>query len=361
MLNFKEPLRPNTIEAFISKGGPSGSSNKYESFRIEQDTWDIRQDDYKVDSFKFSTYKPLQEGEHIKAKVGGQVVFGGQIYKIDSKDWNSYTYEALSYAQRLQTQVNVNFPKAKRASEIVNYFFTKKLVDRTILSNKKVKKTKHKYTGLSFKKKSILEVINQLCWLEYTYAKNIIDFRVSPDGVLYFNSQPSTTKAHVITQAYKMSNSVDYSNIATAYTLYGTKNEKLNTWKNATASKIWGNIYVVDSLQNLSNAESDDVKSVMAKINANFKNYKHTKNGGSCDCRCMSLKIFEQLKSNNITCKIVRYYSASSTSKTHDSVRVKDPKKGWIDFDYTGMDKLYNAIKSRSKTANNVIKSYNVT
>ena len=362
MLSFSQPLQNNTAEFYLGQGEPTSKSNKFNTMSVLRD-WDLRKDNYKVDSLVFSCFENLKAGEHVKMSIGGVMKFGGQIYKPGSKGWGIYTYEALSYAQRLLTQVNLVFDKAVRASDVVKYVFTKKLVDTSILKPN-IKNTKTKYQGLIFKKKTVLEVINQLIWLEWNKSKNIIDFNVDYDGVLTFKSQPATVKGVEISQAISTDFSMDYSDIATGYTLYDEKNKKLDSWKNSLASKIWGNIYIVDSLSKTDNldpsgsvdsTQSEDVTAIMNKINLNLRHYKHCIKCSGCDCWCMSDKIFEQLKAHKITCKIVQYDSGYVNN--HRTVRVKDPKKGWIDFDYTGMSNGYKTT-ARSKTSNNIIKQY---
>ena len=345
----------NSSKFYRGTGGPEGRSNKFETIPVLND-WDLRKDDHKVDSLTFSSFEYFKPGEHVKLKVGGKLKFGGQIYKPSSKNWGLYSYEALGYAQRLLTQISLVTKAKQRASDIVKYLFKKKLIDTSILTPK-IKATKYKYPKMVFKKKTALEIIGTLIWLEYELTGDIIDFNVDANGTLTFRSQPSKVKGVEICEAVSKDFSVDYSNVVTGYTVYDEKNEKITSWKNELKSKIWGNVFVVESMYPETSSDSSsfggDVKSVVSKVNKNLKNTSYA----SCDCRCISGKIFEQLKSNQVPCKWVRYPSSYASSGYHDSVLVKDGSS-WVDFDYTGMHKLYNAISARSKSATWIIKQY---
>lgn len=79
------------------------------------------------------------------------------------------------------------------------------------------------------------------------------------------------------------------------------------------------------------------------RIANQMKNEKHTYHGGRYDCFSMSHKLTCYLRKHGVTAKTIVYYSASSNSGTHRTVRYKNDKGNWVDFPYKkyGFDSLF--------------------
>lgn len=329
-------------------------SNKFVE-RPMLDDWNIKRDWNKVGSLTFKSPDKLIPGTHVKLISPNHKNFAGQVVKRSEKANDFYSYDCLDYKRYLLTEVNYSGSGSKRSSDILNY--VKKYVSSPIKF--KITKTKNLFSNLVFSDKTVLEIISQLINLEFKKG-TLIYFDVDENANLTFKPYPSTMKGYSLDSAISYNNSIDYSDIATSYAISeGTENKSTTSNKNLV--NIWGNINLMSVIEKTNNNNNNDndsniqsneslsdseIKKIVKQINKSFRSYKHTHSGGNCDCFCMSDKIFAKLKSNKIPCKILSYYSSSASSGTHRTVVVKY-KSGWKDFDYSGMDKWYNAMSTK--------------
>lgn len=99
--------------------------------------------------------------------------------------------------------------------------------------------------------------------------------------------------------------------------------------------------------ENINKKETKTKKNVgywIDKIATAMKNEKHAYHGGKYDCFSMSHKITCYLRKHGVTAKTIVYYSATSKSGTHRTVRYKNDSGNWVDFPYKkyGFDSLFN-------------------
>lgn len=313
----------------------TSTSNQFTETPILDD-WQIKRDWNKAGSLTFKSPEKLQEGTHVKLESPDHRTFGGMIVKPAEQANDFYSYDCLDYKRFLLISLSKSFTN-KRASDIVKWL--KKQVDNSILTWK-ITNTKNVYSSLAWKDTTVLEIISQLLNLEYKKG-TLIYFDVDETGKLTFKPYPEKVEGYSLSDAFDYTNSIDYTDIATGYTLYDTDNSVLKTYDNTSLQAIWGSIDVSKSLGDTSTSKSsnsdDDIKKIVASINKSMRGIKHRYNGGSMDCYEMSEAIFKKLKANKVTCKVPQYYSANSNSKTHRSVIVKY-STGWKDFDYKGME-----------------------
>lgn len=113
--------------------------------------------------------------------------------------------------------------------------------------------------------------------------------------------------------------------------------EKLNNGSSNSTSKT------SKSATNKTTVSKKNVDYYVDKIAKQMKNEKHTYHGGRYDCFSMSHKLTCYLRKHGVTAKTIVYYSATSNSGTHRTVRYKNDKGEWVDFPYGkyGFDSLF--------------------
>lgn len=340
----------------------SSSSNQFTHTPVLDD-WQIKRDWNKVGSLTFKSPELLKEGTHVKL-FSDYKPFGGQVVKKTESTGDFYSYDCLDYKRFLLTEFSLATSK-KRASDVIKYLL-KKYVSSVIKF--KVATTKNIYSALTFKDTTVLDAINQLIYLEYK-AGTLIYFYVDEEANLVFKPYPQTMKGYVVSDAYEYENSIDYSDIATGFSLINEKYKVLKQYDDKSLQAIWGDIDITSTLSNNKTGDSSsgnkndaEIKKVVQSINKSLRGIKWARtctsdtskcnticSGKTMECRGMSCVIFKKLKANKIPCKIVRYPSKAASSGYHDSVMVKY-STGWKDFDYTGMDRSFGANSSKSKS-----------
>jgi hypothetical protein len=216
----------------------NNQSNTFKTAPILAD-WKYRSELNKAGLFTFRSPKKFNGGSHIKFEINNKPIFGGQIIKPTSKKNDFYNYEALDYKHYLLGEHTLN-KKNITASSIV------KLLSKKVSNLKwKIGKTKKKYPHIIFEDKTILSIINQLIWLEYKYAKNLILFNVDYDRNLTFKPYPPKMKGYIITEALEYENSLDYNDVRTGYELVDADTGKvLYSAHNKILQAIWGDIRI---------------------------------------------------------------------------------------------------------------------
>ncbi len=320
------------------------------------DDWNIKRDWNKAGSLTFSSYLSLEEGTHVKLVSSRHRTFAGQIVKKTDTKNDFYKYECLDYKRYLLREVSETFKK-KTTHQIVKLLFKRYLGSSPLKLS--LKKTKTVFSSLTFKDVTILEVISQLISLEFQKG-TLIYFNIDENANLIYKPYPEEMKGYSIGSAISFVNNTDYSDIQTGYELYDENGKLIKKYSNKALVSVWGDIRNVTTLSDNSSSSSDskdntDIKKIVASVNKSMRGYKHPNSGGSCDCFCMSDKIFAKLKSNKVPCRILSYYSASASSGTHRTVSVKY-KSGWKDFDYSGMDNWYSALSTKKSLK--VLKEY---
>lgn len=325
---------------------------------------------YKASTASFKTPQKLTLGDRVRIVSDVWKSFGGQVIQSKKSYGGLYDVEVVDYWRLFYGETNLTTKSGKRSSDIIKAFL------KTLGYNTGgVKKTSTKHSKLVFKDKSYIDIINNLLWLDYQ-KKEYIECYVNSNGTLVYRPRKSTDKGYIFDTVYDYSEEEDASNIITGVKMYLDKDNKSELWKSNEYQNLiarWGNITSVltascesstgNSSSSVSSGSDADITKAVKAINKGLRGYVWsgacTSDTSKCtslckgkymDCRGMSCIIFKKLKAQKIPCKIVRYYSAAASSKTHDSVLVKY-KSGWKDFDYTGMDRKFSANPSRSKTA----------
>lgn len=223
-----------TAELYFTKT----KSNNFISAPILSD-WKYKSEPNKAGLLTFRSPQPFDGGVHVKLINNNKPLFGGQIVKPVSKKNDFYNYEALDYKQYLLKEETID-KKNITASSLV------KLLSKKVSNLKwKIGTTKKKYSHLVFEDKTILSIINQLIWLEYKQAKNLILFNVDYDANLTFKSYPSTMKGYIFKEAFDYESSLDYSDIRTGYELIDKDTGKIiSQASDKTLQAIWGDIRI---------------------------------------------------------------------------------------------------------------------
>ena len=97
------------------------------------------------------------------------------------------------------------------------------------------------------------------------------------------------------------------------------------------------------SNKNKTTSNKKNVDYWVDKIAKQMKGERHTYHGGKYDCFSMSHKLTCYLRKHGVTAKTIVYYSATSNSGTHRTVRYKNDAGKWVDFPYKkyGFDSLF--------------------
>ncbi|MDR3062551.1 MAG: hypothetical protein LBU40_00240 [Methanobrevibacter sp.] len=201
--------------------------------------WKYRSEPGKAGLLTFRSPEYFEGGVHVKLVKNSKPIFGGQVVRSVSKKNDFYNYEALDYKQYLLKEVSIN-KKNITATSIV------KLLSKKISTLKwKIGKTKKKYSHLVFEDKTVLSIINQLIWLEYKKAKNLIFFNVDYDANLTFKNYPTKMNGYIFKEAFDYESSLDYSDIRTGYELIDKDTGKV-IYKSSdkTLQAIWGDIRI---------------------------------------------------------------------------------------------------------------------
>jgi hypothetical protein len=213
-------------------------TNNFKSAPIFSD-WKYKSEPGKAGLLTFKSPQSIGSGNHLKLINDNEGIFGGQLVKRTDKKGDFYSYEALDYKQYLLKEMSLD-KKNITASAIV------KLLSKEVPTLKwKIGNTSYKYAHPVFKDKSILTIINQLIWLEYEHAHNLILFNVDYNANLTFKSYPQTMKGYIFTSALDYTTSLDYSDIRTGYELIDNDTGKvISSYTNKTLQAIWGDIRI---------------------------------------------------------------------------------------------------------------------
>lgn len=203
------------------------------------DDWKYKSEPNKAGLLTFKSPQSIPRGDHIRLTMDGVTLFGGQILKKKDKKNDFYNYEALDYKHYLLKEVSLNKTNITASSVV------KLLSKMTGVLKWKVGNTKKKYSKLVFSDKTILSILNQLIWLEYKQASNLILFNVDPNANLTFKPYPATMKGYIFTSALDYSNSLDYSDVRSGYELIDKDTGSvLYSYVDKTLQAIWGDIRV---------------------------------------------------------------------------------------------------------------------
>lgn len=203
------------------------------------DDWKYKSEPAKAGLLTFTSPLNMDAGNHLRLLVNGKGLFGGQVAKRTSKKNDFNSYEALDYKHYLLTEVSLSKTNIT-ASNVV------KLLSKQVSVLKwNIGTTTHKYSSLVFENKTVLDIINQLIWLEYEQAHNLILFNVDYNANLTFKPYPATAKGYIFTSALDYQNSLDYEDVVTGYQLIDKKTGKIiSQGSDKTLQAIWGDIRV---------------------------------------------------------------------------------------------------------------------
>jgi len=301
------------------------------------DDWTIKKDWNMLDYMTFSSEISLSIGTHVRFQNGDVVLFTGQILKLSVDSSKINVYEALSYGLVLRSEVTKTF-KNKTSSAILRW-----IRNRTPSLTFKIGNTTKKHTELVFEKKTMLEIIQNLIWIEYNLG-NLIEFHID-DRLVTFKPLPGTVKGYTITNALDFSGDISFENVATGYTV--TVNGKVVKVVNSEyLQALFGTIYVNQSLTQDSDKKpwtSTQIKKIVKGYSKKFYKLKYNEdtpnwatgylNGESNDY-LLSVHLMEYMKANNIGGQIVYYKKAG---KTQYSVLYKIGNKTFR-FPYSAYD-----------------------
>ena len=223
-----------TTELYYNKA----KNNNFRSAPILSD-WKYKSEPNKAGLLTFKSPQWFEAGTYLKLGVDNETIFGGQVLKTTSKKNDFYSFEALDYKHYLLQEFSIKKNNIT-ASALV------KLLSKQVSSLKwNVKNTTHKYAALDFQDKTILSIINQLIWLEYSEAHNLVLFNVDYNANLTFKSYPQTMKGYIFTSALDYSSSLDYNDVRTGYELIDNETGKIiSSYRNKTLQALWGDIRI---------------------------------------------------------------------------------------------------------------------
>nr|WP_302577946.1 hypothetical protein [Methanobrevibacter arboriphilus] len=328
-------------------------NNNYKQVRIFGDS--IKDDWNKISSLQFSTNKELKDGGHVIYKSNGHDTFGGQILKSDESygDFNNYT--CLDYRTYLKTNVNYSPIGYTRSSDIVTTLLKKYAVYSNSPIKLNIKKTPKKggFNKLVWENKSLLQIINELIYLEFING-TLIYCNIDYKGKITYIPVEKTMNIPVIRRCIDGSYSVDYSDIKTQLEVDGKviKQDKKLT-------KTFGNMNTLINTEEevvkysptyeVKNANDKEIPAILKAINKKLTSFEYSNNGtktwkeiykaGKGTSQAMADLIFTYLKKQNVKCKLVRY---NTPKGKHDSVIVYYKTK-WINFPTNNMDMHFKA------------------
>jgi len=219
------------------------NSNKFRETHLLSD-WKYRSEPNKSGLFTFRSPKWLSSGTHVRLMDNGKAIFGGQVVKSRVRKNDFHNYEALDYKHYLLREYSLN-KKNITASSIC------KLLAKKVTKLKwNIGTTKKKYSRLVFKDKTILSIINQLIWLEYKEASNLILFNVDADRKLTFKNYPQTVKGYIFKEAFDYESSLDYSDVRTGYELVDGDGKVIYSYNDKKLQALWGDIRIQGVYEN---------------------------------------------------------------------------------------------------------------
>jgi len=301
----------NNYKLFISNDG----GYNYKEIPAGND-WTIKKDWNKLDDFTFRSEKNLKIGTHVRFLNNETRLFSGQILKITTNNSRINNYEALSYGLPLRSKVTTTF-KNKTSSAIVEWIKSK-VPGLTW----KIGATKKKHTTLAFEEKTLLEILQNLVWIEYN-LNNLIDFNID-DRVVTFKPLPGEVKGYTISNAFDFSGDISFDNVVTGFTV--TVNGKVvKTYNNDYLSAIFGTIYATKSLTQEKDQKAWTKKQIKTKIQTVAKRYKKLKYKantpnwetgylrGESNDYLLSIHLKRIMQGNNIPGAVVKYKKAGKT------------------------------------------------
>jgi len=219
------------------------SSNKFTAAPLLSD-WKYRSEPNKSGLLTFRSPKYFSGGTHVRLVDDGKPIFGGLIVKPKVRRNDFHNYEALDYKHYLLREYTLN-KKNITASSIC------KLLAKKVTKLKwNIGSTKKKYPRLQWKDTTILSIINQLIWLEYKKASNLILFNVDPDRKLTFKNYPQTVKGYIFKEAFDYESSLDYSDVRTGYELVDSEGKVISSYTDKKLQALWGDIPIQGVYEN---------------------------------------------------------------------------------------------------------------
>lgn len=201
--------------------------------------WKYKSEPNKAGLLTFRSPYSLTRGDHLRLAVDGDFLFGGQVMKKTEKKNEFYSYEALDYKHYLLREVSA------RKTNITTSDFVKLLSKMTSGPKWNIGTTKYKHAELVFEEKTVLSILNQLIWLEYKKAKNLMLFNMDHNANLTFKPYPATMKGYIFTAALDYSSSLDYNDTRSGYMLIDKDTGNvLYSFTDKTLQAIWGDIRI---------------------------------------------------------------------------------------------------------------------
>jgi len=222
-----------TVNLYYNKA----KNNNFTSAPIFSD-WKYKSEPNKAGLLTYKSPSSFIAGDHLKLVVDNEAIFGGQVIKRTDKKNDFYSYEALDYKHYLLKEVTIDKRNISASSLL------KLLSKKTSVLKWKIGNTKKKYIRLAFKNTTILSIINQLIWLEYKQAHNLIFFNVDYNATLTFKPYPQTMAGYIFTSALDYSTSLDYNDVRTGYELVDSTGKVLYQANSKTLQAIWGDIRI---------------------------------------------------------------------------------------------------------------------
>jgi len=328
----------------------------------------------KVSSLEFESKQDLKIGGHIVYVSTGRDKFGGQILSKEKSYNNLNKYTVLDYRKYLLTRVNFKPTGFRRSSDIVKRLLKKYAVYASSPIKLNIKNTPKKsgFVKVEWEDKTLLEIINELIYLEFING-TLIYCNIDYLGKLTYKPVPQTVTIPVLTRCFDGSYKVDYTNIQTSLvidgkvvkenkeltSIFGNMNSLLNTSEKAIS-------YTPEYNSNTS-ITGDDIDKYAEKVAKWCSQFKYSNDGsttysqitskGKGTDKAMADLIFLKLKHNGIKSRVMQY-SVSWTS-THQTVQYyyKKWKNVPMNTSSYGNDKhfYYTSKASQGK----IVKSYN--
>jgi len=275
--------------------------------------WTIKKDWNKLDYFNFRSEAGLTLGTHIRFQNGDEILFSGQVMKQTTNSNKIQDYECISYGLVLRSQVSKTFTN-KKSSDIIEWIKSK-----TPTLTWSIGKTTKVHTSLVFENKTLLEIIQNLIWIEWNLG-NLIDFRIN-DHTAVFKMLPGTVEGYTISDALDFSGNVSAENMVTGYTV--TYNGKVvRVVNNQYLAAIFGPIYTnttVSSDAKKYTWTSKEIKHIIIKYAKKFSKLKYNADTpnwetgylkGESNDYLLSIYLKRYMKANGVGGKIVYYNKA---------------------------------------------------
>lgn len=192
----------------------------------------------------FDSPSYISSGTHIKL-TGNFPTIGGLIVRIeqDQEEINSYT--GVDYKNYLMGEINYTSKKQVRSHQVLQGI-KKNVPELKWNIGKTTKKYKNK---LVWKKKTVLQIINELIWLEWKYAKKLVYFNVDHNRNLTFKYYPTQVEGYKFHQAHKYSNTYDASQILTGWKVVDSDGKLVESYANPALTATYGHLFTIISAE----------------------------------------------------------------------------------------------------------------